>query len=331
MKEDRILVSVIMPVFNGAEYLEKSIGSVVEQTYKDLELLLVNDGSADDSEKVILGIMSKNEDSRIRYIEQDNAGIAKARNTGLKNAIGDFIFFIDQDDWLDSTCIENLVKEAQRTGADEVIGGFKLVSPEGKWEEVWELDPNCEWSKFRIVAPWGKLYRKALLDQYHICFFHTKISEDLYFNILFAGHTDKIVVIPKAEYNWLHNNKSESRMKWNKMTEDRNPIVMLDELQNRIADSPYLKKDIMTYYFTKYLIWYLLYSARGSDDDLRRQTYGECFGWLRRHYPDFMKWKVTGIHKPKGEQLKNRIFVTGCVLLYRIKLLPVVLGLYSRC
>lgn len=325
-----MLISVIMPIFNGAEYISKSIMSVIGQTYQNIELLLINDGSVDQSEKIIKEIIYENDDRQIRYVKQKNCGIAEARNRGLIEATGDFIFFIDQDDWIEETCIERLVNEVIKSNADEIIGGFKLVDRNGTPEEIWKLDPLSEWSKFRIVAPWGKLFRKALIDKYNIRFLPTKISEDLYFNILFASHTDKVVISSDTGYNWFHNEKSESRVNWNRITEDRNPIAMLNKLQEQIVDSPYLKKDIMTYYFTKYLIWYLLYSTRGSEASSRKRAYRECFEWLQNNYPDFTKWRVTGIHRPKGELLKNRIFVTGCVLLYRLKLFPIALSLYSK-
>ena len=326
MCQKDISVSVIMPVYNGAAYVKRGIQSVLGQTYKALELVIVNDGSKDNSKEIVGQIIRENpsETYRIKYIEQENQGIARARNRGLAEASGVYVTFIDQDDWMDLDHIECLMRKAEETDADEVIGGYRLVSEQGKVETEWNLDEDCEWSKYRITAPWSKLFKKEIIDKYHIDFLDTKISEDLYFCILFMSNTNKVEIISNAGYNWLDNKMSESRTKWNKVSEDRNPIVVLDALQNRIKDTPHLRKDLLTYFFTKYLVWYLLYNARRSDKEKISLMYKECFDWLDQNYPRYREWKIAGIHVPKGELLRNRLCVTGGILLHRIGLfLPI--------
>lgn len=332
MQKEKKLVSVIMPVYNGENYVERGIKSVINQTYDWLELIVVNDGSSDCSEKVIKKYLCNTYEAviRINYIKQANKGVAEARNTGLRCAAGTYVMFIDQDDWMESDCIEKMILEAERSDADVVISGFKLVNKDESIKEVWKLNADCEWSKFRIVAPWAKIYRREVIEQFNIYFLNTKISEDLYFNILFFSVTNRIRVIANVGYNWLLNEKSESRMNWNKISTERNPIFVLEQLQNKIKDSQYLKEEQLTYFFSKYLIWYLLYNAGENDKENLLQMYAECFQWLDDNYPLYHKWKVTGIHVPKGEQFKIRLCVTGSIFLHKLKLLPVALLVYSR-
>lgn len=326
------LVSVIMPVYNGAAYIRKGIQSVLGQTYRALELIIVNDGSKDNSKEIVEQIIKENPSDacRIKYIEQENQGIARARNRGLAEASGVYVAFIDHDDWMDLDHIEHLMQKAEETDADEVIGGYRLVSEQGRVETAWNLQKGCEWSKYRIVAPWSKLFKKEIIDKYHINFLDTKISEDLYFNILFMSHTEKVEIISGAGYNWLDNKRSESQTKWNKISDDRNPIIVLNALQNEIKGTSYLGENLLTYFFAKYLVWYLLYNVKRSDREKFSLMYKECFFWLDANYPRYREWKITGIHVPKGELFRNRLCVTGGILLHRMKLLLPALLCFSE-
>lgn len=114
MKEEK-KVSVIVPVYNAEKYLEKCVNSIVNQTYKNLEIILINDGSKDNS----LALCKKfNADARVVVIDQENRGAAGARNSGISIATGDYISFVDADDWVENTFIEKLVNLIQSTDSD---------------------------------------------------------------------------------------------------------------------------------------------------------------------------------------------------------------------
>ena len=122
-------VSVIVPVYNVELYLEACLESIIGQTFKDIEIILVNDGSTDGS----LGIMTSyaSKDSRIRVLNQANRGVSVARNTGLEHASGEYILFVDSDDTILPNAIEALYRKAGETGADLVIGNALFCYPDG--------------------------------------------------------------------------------------------------------------------------------------------------------------------------------------------------------
>ena len=326
------MVSVIMPVYNGARFIKKGIESIIGQTYREIELIIVDDGSKDNSGVVIRKCIESltTEDISIKYIRQENKGVAEARNTGMKAAKGEYIMFLDQDDWYGKQAVEILVKEARATQADVVISGYHLVDTKGKIKITWNLNSSLEWSKFRIVAPWGKLFRKAVIDEHEIEFLNTKISEDLYFNIVFMSYTNKVHVISEAEYYWLENKQSESRTNWNVISEERNPLYVLECLQKKTADSICLKREIMTYYYTKYLVWYLLYNTRDNEIDAVKRMYYKCFAWLDNNYPGYKKWSITGGMFPKGEMISVRFIIAVCVLMHKMKLFSLALLVLSK-
>ncbi len=114
-------VTIIIPVYNSAEYIGKCIESILNQTYHDYDILIVNDGSKDNSQQIINEYKEKYP-NKITAIEQENKGVARTRNESIKRATGKYIMFMDNDDYLDKDYIETFVKEIEKDECDEVIG-----------------------------------------------------------------------------------------------------------------------------------------------------------------------------------------------------------------
>ena len=163
------MISVIVPVYNIEKYIGKCIQSVLSQTYTDFELLLINDGSKDSSGEICSSWAKK--DARIRVISKENEGVSVARNLGIDSAKGEFIFFLDGDDWISPECLEKMLlrmtpevdavisewDEPEDEGYDSVLITKKkqtegLVSNEEIWKDIYE-------SFFYPKVLWGKLYR----------------------------------------------------------------------------------------------------------------------------------------------------------------------------
>ena len=124
-------VSVVVPVYNVEQYLQQCVDSLLKQTYKDIEIILVDDGSKDNSPAMCDDYSQKYPDM-IKTIHKANGGLGLARNTGMEYAKGEFVTFIDSDDYADEDLIERLVKSADKYNAQVVIGGFKRVDSSGK-------------------------------------------------------------------------------------------------------------------------------------------------------------------------------------------------------
>jgi len=122
MKPKAPLVSIIVPIHNVAIYLHQCVSSVLEQSYKNIEIILVNDGSTDDGPILCESFVKR--DNRVRVIHQKNKGLVSARKVGLIAAAGDYIFNLDGDDWIDHECINTLVKYAVSDDVDVVISGY---------------------------------------------------------------------------------------------------------------------------------------------------------------------------------------------------------------
>lgn len=215
-------ISIIMPVYNAEQYLEKSIGSVLKQSIGDFELILVNDGSKDNSLLICQEYAAK--DCRINVINQDNEGVSSARNAGLQNSTGEYITFLDADDWLSDLYLEELLTSMEAYAADCVCAGHCIVKKWGRRQEVRYTEHVYSSEDlvkefphfFRTVAtaPWGKLYKKSIIDQFSIKFPKgIPYGEDTIFNFAYYAKCNKVVTSKNVIYMYNFTNMNSAMQK----------------------------------------------------------------------------------------------------------------------
>lgn len=201
------LVSIIVPLYNCERYIGKCINSLLRQSYGHIEIIVVNDGSTDGSDKILQQLVSR--DARIRYICQSNHGVAHARNTALKMAIGEYILFVDADDYVDAEYVKGMVDCAERNHSDLVISGFTMEAENGRKIKVlspdkYERFQNEVWA-YRLSACCGRMYRKAFWDRYHLKFIQEQNAraEDVPIVLFANAMARNIAVISRAEYHYV--------------------------------------------------------------------------------------------------------------------------------
>lgn len=224
------MISVIVPVYNCQSYLGNCLGSIINQSYKDIEVILVNDGSTDDSLRICQAYACR--DSRIRVINSENFGPAKARNIGIEQAKGEFIFFVDADDFIKSNALELLLGSYNRYSADLVVGDFKKIQdgesasghksvfPESRlldkqgivdYVRRYLKSPN----RFPLfVYSWGRLFKSSIIKENGIFFdISLRTFEDVAFNFDYLKYTNTLFFLDDAICSHLiHNNYSSAAM-----------------------------------------------------------------------------------------------------------------------
>lgn len=204
-------VSVIVPVYNIEEYIEKCIKSILKQTFCDFELLLINDGSKDHS----LDICKKyKKDYRVRIISQSNKGLSVARNTGIRAAKGKYLLFVDGDDYIAPEMLEKLYSEIILENADIVQCGFIWVTKNERMKEekykggiVKKVLCNDEWfgtferNGLLFTCAWNKLYKKQLFDK--IKYPKGKVTEDEYVLFPLFCAARKVVIVNQGLYYYV--------------------------------------------------------------------------------------------------------------------------------
>lgn len=201
-------VSLVVPIYNSSMYLNKCIDSLVNQTLKDIEIILINDGSTDESEKVI----KEYNDKRIKYISKKNEGIGKTRNRGIKEATGEYIAFVDSDDYLNEHFCEYMYKKASTDNCDLVICNFfedrgNLYEIKFKDFEDTSLKDNPSLINNINLGPCNKLYSLELLKNNNIYFEENLKYEDAPFVVKAIKSANKIGKINEfLTYYVIHEN-----------------------------------------------------------------------------------------------------------------------------
>ena len=244
------LISVIVPIYNVDKYLERCIDSIINQTYKNLEIILVDDGSTDDCPRICDEYQKK--DSRIKVIHKENGGLSDTRNKGIDIAKGKYYGFIDSDDYIDADMYAILYKNIVETHSDIAVcgryidyedGNTKKMTNENRsnilMDRIEALKKLNNYSDFDMSAC-DKLYSAKLWKD--IRYPYGKICEDYYTTYKLFDKSNKVVFVPKALYHYFQRNNSLSRNK--KITEHyiNGSIDQLEYFEKNIPELLYVAK-----------------------------------------------------------------------------------------
>ena len=284
------LLSIITLVCQVEQYLPQCLDSILAQTYPHWELILVDDGSKDRSGEICDEYAKK--DGRIRVIHTENRGAGAARNTGFAHATGEYVVFVDSDDYISENMIERLYMTIHKSKYDLVVCNFLRAYPDGKNDFTTQF-PDMEISGREVLAhwktqknyglwtvPWSKIIRKSILDQ--VKFPEGKYFEDEFFSDQLFLRCDRVRVIPDSLY--VNRVRTSSTMNYQKT---RNYLDLIDAFQARIE--LYLEQSLPVDEVYKILIYLLepyskCASARFQGQDRERLRQARAFirktSWL---------------------------------------------------
>lgn len=242
-------VTIIIPVYNGAEYLKNCIGSCITQSHKNLEILIINDGSTDFSEQIIKDF--EKHDSRVRHINQTNQGLVKSRKIGAKEAKNDYILFLDADDVLDSDAVEKLVAQQRKTNSDIVFANFIIEFANGavisysnnNFQGNFEAEHIFSCILKKQIAPtiWGKLIRKSLFSRTDVPDYMT-IGEDAIAISQLLFLMPKISAINDHVYHYVQ--RDESMVNIRNKNKNMKRLCFMDFYKGLVLNSPYKSNSI---------------------------------------------------------------------------------------
>lgn len=307
------LVSIIIPMYNVELFIHKCVNSVIEQTYKNIEIILIDDGSPDKSGDIAeeLAITEK----RIKVIRTKNNGVSSARNLGIKLSKGDYLVFVDSDDYLSPDYVDYMISMAIQSDAefimskncrlfpsksiehDEVIDNIEIWSPEKAASEL--LYPG----KIEIGC-WNKLFLKTFIIDNNIKFPETLyMGEGLNFIINAAQKANKICVGSRKVYNYRKDNQQSATTVVN-IPKYINALRALDNInKNKIIKSKHFDLSMIYHkYMTTYIALHTIYIT--SNNKTYNKEVKEYTSYLRKHYVKF----ITGDFK-KILKIKIGLFI----------------------
>ena len=236
------LISVIIPVYGVEKYIAQCLESVINQTYSNLEIIVINDGTKDRSAEIAKEYAKK--DSRVRVYDFENGGASAARNRGIKLANGEYIAFLDSDDWIEGQMYEKLVNEAIKSNADIVKCGFKSndkkVGFYNKIETISNRNIDLFFNGILWVVLWNAIYKADIIKKV-IFPENVRCFEDNYASALYLFLSKKVSTIDSYEYNYRDNAVGISK-KVDDKAFDR--ILVMNQLREKLYEYGYQDKRI---------------------------------------------------------------------------------------
>lgn len=253
-------VSIIVPVYNASAYLEKLIGSLKNQTYSNIEVIFVNDGSQDNS----LEILKKNKAKNFYIINEENGGVSKARNNGLENAKGDYVTFVDSDDYIDKNYVKCLVDNLEKNDSDLCVVSYQRVYNDKTNDIIEILDCSLALDDLNKKIKFlnelngsgicGKLYKRELMPRFK----KMEIGEDTLYNLEYIIKNNKVTVVNKPYYYYVDNASSAINSCKKDLLKHLNAILKEVEID-----------DIYVFYAYRIYQEYLLNIFRGNKKILK--------------------------------------------------------------
>lgn len=293
------MVSIIVPSYNCAHLIAETIDSVINQTYKDFELIIIDDGSTDNTQE----ILSNYSDSRIRIIKDENHGVSYARNHGLDEAKGEYITFTDADDILEPTYLESLVNAIQNADYARCnyskMENYKLT-PDSILLQLPNETTGLDILKKTLTSienlqgyVWSSLFKKDVIEEHHIRF-HSNISfgEDLVFTCQYLQYVDKAHIVHESLYNYRINAGSISNKYGKKMQSSLDSTNQeLQKIVNAI-NNPDLNEGLIRVIANTVLICF--YNNRNTGNPFTIKTRKEELEKLtkRKEYYEAIKFEI---------------------------------------
>ena len=319
-------VSVIVPVYNVEKYLAKCLESLVNQTLKDIEIIVVNDGSPDHSQDIIDKYVKKHP-QKIKAFKKKNGGLSDARNYGLKYASGDYISFIDSDDWVEPNMLLEMYNKAIKNDFDMVVCDVKSIEENGSFMIIdskirQDIYTQAEVKKQMIdIYPvaWNKLFKKELFSISKIKFKKNVWFEDVEFLYRLLPYVNSIGVIHKPFNNYLQRSGAISKTydeRLHHYIDNWNGII--DYYKQKSLFDEY--KDELEYCYVRYVIGVLLKQAMNyHDKSFFKKTLSLTFKNVKQQFPHYRRNKYfyksgTGI----ALVLANKFLIYGLYLIKRV-------------
>ena len=300
-------ISIIVPIYNAEKYLNKCIDSLVNQTKKELEFILVNDGSTDSSEDIIKSY----KDKRIKYFKNKNQGIGKTRNFGIDKATGKYLMFLDSDDYLDINACEKLYNKAIKEKSDLVVFDFYRV--EETLKEVTinnfkssSLKENPNLLLDINLGPCNKLIKRELIDKSNTRFNEELKYEDTPFVTEIIKNANKISKLNEYLHYYVIHSNSETTVRDERVFDI---IKIIDIIRNQYKNEKYME-DVINKLTVRTLTNYTIQQRVQKDIKVGMKFIDEAFSYMKKNIPNYKNNKYYETRGILRRTIEKNKFIT---------------------
>lgn len=324
-------ISIIVVAYNYVQFLPRCLGGIEKQNFKDYEVILVNNGSTDDTQAFAQRYINDHPEMNIKLcVVEKNIGLPNGRNVGLEHATGEYVIFNDADDWMTDGCLESLANVARKTNADRIIGDFREVDTEGNEGRICAVDDQM--SKWLYTSLQSVLFRRSILEENHIRVpLHTKV-DDMYVNMMFSAYSDATSFTHESHYCYFVNQYSTSGAKSNNKSWNSNTLMedCMDTMEELL---PLLKTEedrkFFIYVMQKQFYFFFLHNNRYTPYRQALKNYHICRKMLTDKYPDYLKNPLVRRRPGNGDRPSGQKIVWLLSIFEKLHVFwVVVLGLH---
>ena len=312
-------ISIIVPIYNQEKYLDKCIKSIINQSKQEIEIILINDGSTDNSENII----KKYKDNRIKYIKTKNQGIGKTRNLGIKKSNSKYIMFVDSDDYIDKNYCLEMYNNIKKNNSDIAITNYKEI----KNNTINKVDINIDklfsiqerpnnLSKINLSC-WNKIYKSTLIKNNNIMFSENLKYEDIEFVFKCIINSKKISYLDKYSYNYIIHSNSETTIRDEKCFDI---IKILDILNRYIKNNIYIKDDFNKL-SVRMLTNYTIQQRNQKSFEIAEKFINKAFIYLEKNISDYKddKYYIDRSFLQKTIEKSKFLTLLYCYIYIKIK------------
>ena len=282
-------ISIIVPAYNAEKYIGKCLDSLIKQTKKELEFIIVNDGSTDKTEEIVKSY----KDKRIKYFKNKNQGIGKTRNFGIEKSNSKYIMFLDSDDYLEKTSCEKMFNKAENNNLDLVICDFYKEYDNGEIEEI--RNDSFEDSTLKenpniiteFLCPWAKLYRSSLIKDNKIRFVENLKYEDAPFVMEALVKAKKIGKVDECLNYYLIHGNSETTVRDRRCFD----ILKIIEKVRSLTKGEVELKEKIDKLTVRMITNYTIQQRVQQDKNVGMEFIDKAFDYLKKEVPDYKKNK----------------------------------------
>lgn len=322
------LVSVIIPAYNVEKYLNATMKSVMKQNFHDFEVIIINDGSTDSTQKIIDNYVSSYPDI-VRSYQQENKGQSAARNKGVGYANGKYIAFVDSDDILDKDYLQNLYNAAEKENAEIAVCGYKKFLSESKKVVYsrnpvdWDIEFNGRIHHIFQYSPWGKIFLTEFLREHHFVFSEGEQLEDGPYGVMTHIVANKVIALDYYGYKYRIHEKSTMGNVRKKQSKPKVPYNGIEDAIQKVME---YKNDKETYQVLEYCIIKVLAGLTTSmykncDKETRINVCKFCYRIIGKYFPEVKKNPYIRVFKLRKLPFVHRMAVTLFVKAYQFKII----------
>lgn len=312
-------VSVIIPIYNVEKYLERCLNSILHQTYTDYEVICINDCSPDKCDEILERFQNKYSSVLQVLQNKENIGQGKSRERGIRHAGGEYLLFIDSDDYVRKNYIETYVSTMEKNPSDVIIGGY-IRDIGGKLREHKVSD--SVWSTITYAIACAKMFRKSFLLDNGLGFSDIRCGEDIYFSLslFFAGASYRVIDYC-GYYYYFNRNSTTGSMNYEKNHEQFIARIFDYFLERHdITKIPPERRRVIEYTYIANMLNALITYGRGARPKRMKQKYEFVMKDMKEKFPDYKHNPYIGLFKPKGQTAKIRMGVGLTMLLHKMGL-----------